>query len=99
MTSTTNALLPNPVPPSEAAEVSTTEHQPFAAICLRRLGRFRSRAALRGAVRGDAGMATAEYAIGTVAACAFAAILYKVVTSGTVSGALASLLDRALHAV
>ncbi|WP_256387310.1 DUF4244 domain-containing protein [Kitasatospora sp. MMS16-BH015] len=48
---------------------------------------------------GDAGMATAEYAIGTVAACAFAAILYKVVTSGTVSGALSDLLNRALHAV
>ncbi|MEV8095917.1 DUF4244 domain-containing protein [Streptomyces sp. TLI_235] len=47
----------------------------------------------------DAGMTTAEYAIGTVAACALAAILYRVVTSGTVSGALAELLDRALHAV
>ncbi|RAJ42307.1 uncharacterized protein DUF4244 [Kitasatospora sp. SolWspMP-SS2h] len=47
----------------------------------------------------DAGMSTAEYAIGTVAACAFAAVLYKVVTSGTVSGALSEILERALHAV
>nr|WP_280842429.1 DUF4244 domain-containing protein [Kitasatospora phosalacinea] len=47
----------------------------------------------------DAGMSTAEYAIGTVAACAFAAVLYKVVTSSTVSGALAEILERALHAV
>ncbi|MEV6207438.1 DUF4244 domain-containing protein [Kitasatospora sp. NPDC051914] len=47
----------------------------------------------------DAGMTTAEYAIGTVAACAFAAILYRVVTSGAVSGALGEILDRALHAV
>ncbi|MCU7823974.1 DUF4244 domain-containing protein [Kitasatospora sp. DSM 101779] len=56
---------------------------------------------IRGATIGppDAGMTTAEYAIGTVAACAFAAILYRVVTSGTVSGALGELLDRALHAV
>ncbi|WP_030272772.1 DUF4244 domain-containing protein [Streptomyces sp. NRRL B-24484] len=56
---------------------------------------------IRGATVGppDAGMTTAEYAIGTVAACAFAAILYRVVTSGTVSGALGELLDRALHAV
>ncbi|KIQ62789.1 membrane protein [Kitasatospora griseola] len=46
----------------------------------------------------DAGMSTAEYAIGTVAACAFAAVLYKVVTSDTVSGALSEILDRALHA-
>ncbi|MFD8483584.1 DUF4244 domain-containing protein [Kitasatospora sp. NPDC059673] len=46
----------------------------------------------------DAGMSTAEYAIGTVAACAFAAVLYKVVTSDTVSGALSEILGRALHA-
>ncbi|MFD9125518.1 DUF4244 domain-containing protein [Kitasatospora sp. NPDC059571] len=47
----------------------------------------------------DAGMTTAEYAIGTIAACAFAAILYRVVTSDAVSGAIGQLLDRALHAV
>ncbi|MFE1317723.1 DUF4244 domain-containing protein [Kitasatospora phosalacinea] len=34
-----------------------------------------------------------------MAACAFAAVLYKVVTSDTVSGALSEMLDRALHAV
>ncbi|MGF1431112.1 DUF4244 domain-containing protein [Kitasatospora sp. LaBMicrA B282] len=34
-----------------------------------------------------------------MAACGFAALLYKVVTSDTVSGALAGMLDRALHAV
>ncbi|MFJ8040533.1 DUF4244 domain-containing protein [Kitasatospora sp. NPDC096147] len=49
--------------------------------------------------RGDAGMTTAEYAVGTVAACGFAALLYKVVTSGAVSGAISELLNRALHAV
>ncbi|MFE0463228.1 DUF4244 domain-containing protein [Kitasatospora sp. NPDC058965] len=48
---------------------------------------------------GDAGMSTAEYAIGTVAACGFAALLYKVITGGSVTGALTDLLDRALHAV
>ncbi|WUK17007.1 DUF4244 domain-containing protein [Kitasatospora sp. NBC_00374] len=53
---------------------------------------------MRGGGR-DAGMTTAEYAIGTVAACAFAAILYRVVTSGTVTDALSGVLDRALHAV
>ncbi|PYC77480.1 hypothetical protein C7C46_18660 [Streptomyces tateyamensis] len=47
----------------------------------------------------DAGMSTAEYAVGTVAACGFAALLYKVVTGGSVTGALTDLLDRALHAV
>ncbi|WP_280718574.1 DUF4244 domain-containing protein [Kitasatospora sp. MAP5-34] len=63
------------------------------------MSRLRVRLAELKGNRSDAGMATAEYAIGTVAACAFAAILYKVVTSGTVSGVLAELLDRALHAV
>ncbi|MFF4650946.1 DUF4244 domain-containing protein [Streptomyces sp. NPDC001380] len=52
----------------------------------------------RAAARPDAGMTTAEYAVGTVAACGFAAVLYKVVTSDTVSAALAKLVQRALDA-
>lgn len=44
----------------------------------------------------DAGMSTAEYAIGTLAAAAFAAVLYQVVTSGTVTGLLEDLVERAL---
>ena len=48
--------------------------------------------------RGDAGMSTAEYAVGTIAACAFAAVLYKVVTSGPVSEALQQLVEQALDA-
>ncbi len=49
--------------------------------------------------RPDAGMTTAEYAVGTVAACGFAALLYKVLTSGAVSSALNALVTRALRAV
>lgn len=41
-------------------------------------------------------MTTSEYAVGTLAACAFAAILYKVVTSGGVVSALTQLITRAL---
>ncbi|HET6359868.1 DUF4244 domain-containing protein [Streptomyces sp.] len=48
--------------------------------------------------RNDAGMTTSEYAMGTIAACAFAAVLYKVVTSGAVSGALQSVIGKALDA-
>jgi hypothetical protein len=48
--------------------------------------------------RGDAGMSTAEYAVGTIAACAFAAVLYQVLTSGAVSEALQQLVERALDA-
>ncbi|WP_329457173.1 DUF4244 domain-containing protein [Streptomyces sp. NBC_01497] len=48
--------------------------------------------------RADDGMTTAEYAMGTIAACAFAAVLYKVVTSPSVQAALESLIGQALHA-
>ena len=44
----------------------------------------------------DDGMSTAEYAVGTVAACAFAAVLYRVVTGGSVVDALAELVADAL---
>lgn len=47
--------------------------------------------------RVDAGMTTAEYAVGTVAAVAFAAVLYKVVRSPEVSSALSSIVQSALH--
>ncbi len=51
---------------------------------------------LANAVRGEAGMSTAEYAIGTIAAAAFAAVLYKVVTGGAIVGVLTDLVQRAL---
>jgi hypothetical protein len=44
----------------------------------------------------EAGMSTAEYAVGTVAACAFAAVLYQVVTGGSVVTALGDLVQSAL---
>jgi hypothetical protein len=47
----------------------------------------------------DAGMSTAEYAVGTVAAVAFAVVLYKVVRSEAVSSALSSIVRSALHAI
>lgn len=47
-------------------------------------------------LRHDQGMTTAEYAVGTLAAVAFAGLLLKVVTSGTVQQALTNLFQRAL---
>lgn len=47
----------------------------------------------------DAGMSTAEYAVGTVAAVAFAVVLYKIVRSDAVSSALSSIVRSALHAL
>ncbi|MGR7025131.1 DUF4244 domain-containing protein [Geodermatophilus sp. URMC 62] len=44
----------------------------------------------------EAGMSTAEYAVGTVAACAFAAVLYRVVTGGSIVSALGDLVESAL---
>ncbi|MEV4282405.1 DUF4244 domain-containing protein [Actinoplanes xinjiangensis] len=41
-------------------------------------------------------MSTAEYAIGTLAAVAFAGVLLKVLTSGSVQAALSGVIGRAL---
>ena len=43
----------------------------------------------------DAGMTTAEYAVGTVAACGFGGILYKVITSGAVLELITAVISRA----
>lgn len=47
-------------------------------------------------LRDERGMTTAEYAIGTLAACAFAAVLYKILTGGAVASALSGLIRRGL---
>ena len=44
----------------------------------------------------DAGMTTAEYAVGTLAAVAFAGVMLKVLTSAPVQSALTGIIDRAL---
>ncbi|MFJ9675911.1 DUF4244 domain-containing protein [Streptomyces sp. NPDC101221] len=54
--------------------------------------------AARQALRRDAGMVTSEYAMGIVAAVAFAVVLYKVVTSGAVSAELQGIVKQALDA-
>lgn len=56
---------------------------------IRRLSRFGS----------DAGMSTAEYAVGTIAACAFAAVLYQVVTGDSIVSALRDLITSALSSL
>lgn len=43
------------------------------------------------------GMSTVEYAIGTLAAAAFGAILYTVVTGDSIVGALTNIISRALN--
>jgi anti-sigma-K factor RskA len=53
----------------------------------------------RAQVHHEDGMTTAEYAVGTLAACAFAAVMYEVVTSGAVRSLVLGLVTKALGSV
>nr|WP_246023626.1 DUF4244 domain-containing protein [Nocardia yunnanensis] len=48
------------------------------------------------ALTAEEGMSTAEYAIGTIAAAAFGAVLYTVVTGDSIVNALTKIIDKAL---
>ncbi|GAA4954423.1 hypothetical protein GCM10023224_44760 [Streptomonospora halophila] len=48
-------------------------------------------------VRGDRGMSTAEYALGTVTACAFAAVLFAILTSDEVRTTVTRIVTDALQ--
>ncbi|ORW05737.1 hypothetical protein AWC15_01615 [Mycobacterium lacus] len=48
-------------------------------------------------VTDESGMSTVEYAIGTIAAAAFGAILYTVVTGDSIVSALNHIIGRALN--
>lgn len=48
-------------------------------------------------VTDESGMSTVEYAIGTIAAAAFGAILYSVVTGDSIVTALSNIITRALN--
>ncbi|BEL37106.1 DUF4244 domain-containing protein [Mycobacteroides abscessus] len=48
-------------------------------------------------VESEDGMSTVEYAIGTIAAAAFGAILYTVVTGDSIVSALTNIIARALN--
>jgi hypothetical protein len=51
--------------------------------------------ALRQRMSGDEGMSTAEYAVGTVAACGFAGTLIQLLSSDWVSDLLKNVIDSA----
>ena len=59
------------------------------------IGVLRTRLLLAAAA--DDGMSTAEYAIGTIAAAAFGAVLYSVVTGDSIVTALTGIIDKALN--
>lgn len=50
-------------------------------------------------VPADSGMSTAEYAIGIVAACGFAAVLYRLLTGSIVEHIVEGLIEKALHLI
>ena len=84
---------PLPVPeldePVGGPASAAKEHRPsWRSTCSRRWARLQESA--------EAGMSTAEYAVGTVAACAFAAVLYRVVTGDSIVAGLTDLVDTAL---
>lgn len=64
-------------------------------MVLKAIRQMRARMALL--VSDDAGMSTVEYAIGTVAAAAFGAVLYTVVTGDSIVSALTNIISRALN--
>ncbi|WP_245160615.1 DUF4244 domain-containing protein [Blastococcus sp. CT_GayMR20] len=70
------------------------DEQAPTAVPLRRGALVRRWAAVR--ATDEAGMSTAEYAVGTVAACAFAAVLYRVVTGSSIVTGLTDLVESAL---
>lgn len=47
-------------------------------------------------VRDEQGMSTAEYAVGTVSACGFAGILFKILTSEWGQDMLTGILDKVI---
>ncbi|WP_081788397.1 DUF4244 domain-containing protein [Candidatus Blastococcus massiliensis] len=78
---------PHPLPDEQLPPAGTAP-APVRGALRRRLARLRAEP--------EAGMSTAEYAVGTVAACAFAAVLFRVVTGDSVVDGLTDLVDRAL---
>ena len=74
--------------PADPSDQSTPEPPVRRSRLARRWARVQATA--------EAGMSTAEYAVGTVAACAFAAVLYRVVTGGSVVTGLTHLVESAL---
>jgi Protein of unknown function (DUF4244) len=60
-------------------------------------GLHRARARMTMLAVDESGMSTVEYAIGTIAAAAFGAILYTVVTGDSIVSALTNIITRALN--
>ncbi|MGY1717946.1 DUF4244 domain-containing protein [Blastococcus sp. SYSU DS0552] len=80
--------MPGTTPDPRNPSPEGAEEPPRGLLLRRRWARLQTRA--------EAGMSTAEYAVGTVAACAFAAVLYRVVSGDSIVTGLTELVDAAL---
>ena len=77
-------------PPPAPTAVPASRTAALRALPLRAVVRAQSAGADR-----EAGMTTAEYAVGTVAACGFSGVLYKVITSPQVLDIVKGVIGRA----
>ena len=89
--------------PNLRPQVPRTRRLPFARVGLAGLAVVRLGGAVSGRLNGpglvrlrDAGMTTAEYAIGTLAACGFAALLVTILRGSLVQALLIAIIKRAL---
>lgn len=81
----------------EDLKASVTSEQQRASVTPLRPGTGTpNRSARSSLMRSEAGLATAEYAIATLAAVGFAALLVAVLSSGEIRGMLMSLVTNAL---
>lgn len=97
---TTSSGAQYPAPPG-AHGVENTDDGPLAEVIPLPVGEQnrRTRRSWRRLTGSEAGMATAEYAIATLAAVAFAGLLVLILRSGEVRGMLMGLVELALTAV
>ena len=94
----TAAVAPAPAVPTTAAGVARALPDRFRAVARRPhpRGRLPRRLAVVGSPADDTGMATAEYAIATVAAAGFAGLLVVILRSGEVRELLLGIVRSAL---
>lgn len=85
----THSTTPTNAPSSTrvGAWIGTPAHRIHAALQHR----------FRAAAGPDAGMSTVEYAVGTIAAAAFGAVLYTVVSGDSIPDALGGIIEQALN--
>ncbi|MEJ5946719.1 DUF4244 domain-containing protein [Pseudokineococcus basanitobsidens] len=89
-------MEPDGVSPSGRGEGSASSSVVVAVPSVREVASVDGRRRDGGRLVGDAGMATAEYAIATLAACGFAGLLLALLASDQVRGLLLGIVQRAL---